>query len=197
MIRKFLSLIILNSLLSACLPVIALTTAKVGTTIMEERSAGDVVEDAVIISKIKNEYAKKDLKQFFMKISVDSTEGRVLLTGSVPDHAHMVHAVEVAWGVKGVKEVINELEVSNKSFKESMKDGAIMAHIKARLLMEKDVRSVNYTVDVNKGTAYLIGIARDKTELDKALEVARTTKGVKKVVSHVALKSDPRRQRDE
>ncbi|MFN3401475.1 MAG: BON domain-containing protein [Ferrovibrio sp.] len=44
------------------------------------------------------------------------------------------------------------------------------------------------------GTVYLIGLAQNDAEIVKVTDHARTIKGVRKVVSHVWLKTDPRRR---
>ncbi|MBR46643.1 MAG: phospholipid-binding domain-containing protein, partial [Rhodospirillaceae bacterium] len=41
---------------------------------------------------------------------------------------------------------------------------------------------------------YLAGIAQDQQELDKVITHARRIKYVKKVISHILLKSDPNRK---
>jgi len=43
------------------------------------------------------------------------------------------------------------------------------------------------------GVVYLFGIAQSQKELDRATGHARNVKGVVKVVSHVILKTDPKR----
>ena len=43
------------------------------------------------------------------------------------------------------------------------------------------------------GIIYIIGIAQTTAELDKVIGHARRINNVKKVVSHVMLKDDPRR----
>jgi hypothetical protein len=45
-------------------------------------------------------------------------------------------------------------------------------------------------MDVQGGTAYLIGRVKDQAELNRVLNVTRTTKGVKKVISHLQISTD-------
>jgi hypothetical protein len=52
---------------------------------------------------------------------------------------------------------------------------------------------INYSIDVQNGVAYLIGRVKDKAELDRALNIARTTKGIKRVVSHLQINADVER----
>ncbi|RZI47319.1 BON domain-containing protein [Rickettsiales endosymbiont of Peranema trichophorum] len=194
MIKRVLPIVILLSyLVSGCLPLAIVTTGEIGTSLAEERSFGNIMDDKGILLKIKNAFAQKHFGDLFTKVSVHVYEGRVLLTGNVLTKHDSLEAAKIVWSIRGVKEVINEIEVGQKDFKAKALDSFIMTSIKSKLLMQKDVRSLNYTVDVNNGVVYLLGIAQSNSELDTVLEIARRTKGVKKVVSHVIFVTDPRR----
>ena len=66
--------------------------------------------------------------------------------------------------------------------------------LKAKLLIDKDVSAVNYSVDAVRGIVYLMGIAQSQDELDRVIGYARNIRYVQKVVNHVLLKDDPRRK---
>jgi osmotically-inducible protein OsmY len=88
-----------------------------------------------------------------------------------------------------VKEVHSEINInSEKTIKEVVSSTALRTEIATKLIAAKDVRSVNYSVEVVNGVVYLMGIAQDSEELDRVTNIASTTKGVEKVVSHVVLK---------
>ncbi len=180
-------------IITGCAPIVAASSAVVGTTLADERSTGDTMDDAVIVLKIKEDFIQKDFNEMLGRISVTAHEGRVLLTGSVTDQKFADEAVKMAWAVRGVKEVLNEIVTSPKDLKDYTKDSFIANTIRSKLLLEKDLRSVNYTVDANNSVVYLIGVAQNQAELDKALKIASSVKGVKKVVNYVILKDDPRR----
>ncbi len=181
-------------ILSGCAPITALTTTiAAGRSVTEERKAGDIVDDIVINSKIRARFSTKDFNNIFAKVSVSSTEGRVLLAGGVESMEYAAQAVEISWTVPGVKEVINEIQIENISIGTMAKDSWIATRIKSKLFLDKDVKSVNYSVEVNNGIVYLTGIAQDQIELSRAEELASFVKGVTKVISHVVMKDDPRR----
>ena len=95
---------------------------------------------------------------------------------------------------KAVREVLNELEINDRStLRDYAKDVWITAQLKFRLLGDKNVLAINYTVDTLNGVVFLFGIAQDKKELDRATSHARNIKGVVKVISHVVLKDAPKR----
>ncbi|MDP7392269.1 MAG: BON domain-containing protein, partial [Alphaproteobacteria bacterium] len=51
----------------------------------------------------------------FLNVSSQVHEGRVLLSGNVAKPQHRVDAVRVAWQVGGVREVINQIEIRDRS----------------------------------------------------------------------------------
>ncbi len=197
MLRRYLSLCVVLSLvpvLSGCLAAAGAGAGATGYSVTQERSAGDTIDDITIRTKINSLYIQKDVNDLYSGVSIEVNEGRVLLTGNVQKPESKVEAVRLAWQPQGVKEVINEIEVRDKtSIKNDTKDAWITAQVKAKLLLERNVRSINYNVETVNAVVYLIGIAQDENELDVATVVASKVKGVQKVVSHVRLKEDPLR----
>lgn len=164
------------------------TTAVVGA---QERSAGAALDDAGISAKVQARLLSKAPK-LFVNTGVEVNEGRVLLTGVVKSDEDKTEAGRLVWETSGVKEVLNELQVvSEQSFFSGIKHLAIDTRITTELLnsmvQDKDVVSINYTVETVNGIVYLIGIARSDSELAKVTDYARNINGVKKVVSHVRV----------
>lgn len=173
---------------------IASAGAGMGTAAVQERGIGGAADDASIRAEINHLYLQKDLNDLFKNISIDVMEGRVMLTGSVNHAQTKQTATELAWRPKGVKEVINEIEtVGAEGIQDYSADTYISSAIKGRMLLEKDVRSINYTVETVNQKAYILGIARNQEELQKVATIASTTKYVKEVITHIILQDDPRR----
>ncbi len=75
-----------------------------------ERTVGQTLDDAGITAKVKAALiAEKDVSG--MNINVDTKQGKVTLTGKVPDPSQAERAIQVARGVEGVKAVENKLSV--------------------------------------------------------------------------------------
>src|SRR5437660_1491748 len=122
--------------------------------------------------------------------SVDVYQGQVLLTGSVKKVDDRTKAEGLARGVKGVRKVFNEIQVTTEGgLSASAKDFAIETKLKANLLAAKGVTSINYRWRSVNGVVYFLGVARSQEELAKVLTLARQMEGVRKVVSHVFIKS--------
>lgn len=185
------SLTLLNTGCGVLIPVAA-TTA--GMIALDERSSGELIDDGVIIAKIKSEFSKNNASNLLTKVGVNSYEGRVMLTGTLKSSEYVDEAVRRAWLVHGVKEVINELVVAPAP-KNKANDIWISSQIKTKFLLEKHFDSLNYNYDVNDSIVYILGVAQNHDELDRAIKICSNIKGVTKVVNHVILKTDERRKR--
>ncbi len=181
-------------ILSGCVAAAVLGTgATVGVTAAQERSVGNAVDDAGAEIAINTGLLQKDPK-LFRKVGVEVVEGRALLTGSVAEPDDRVEAARVAWGASGIREVINEIQVDDSSgLLSATKDTWITTQLRAKMLGDGGVNDINYNVETVNGVIYLLGIAQNQQELEAVTNHARTISGVQKVISHVRLKDDPRR----
>ena len=183
-------------LVAACDPVTGVVVggaATVGVSAAEERGVEGAVDDTKIRAEINDLWLRADLAMY-RKVSLTVNEGRVLLTGSVTYPETRVEAVRLAWQAAGVREVIDEIQVTDQSgFMDYARDVIILNDLRGRLMFDKDIKNINYTPDCVNGVIYLMGVAQDQAELDRVVAHARDINHVKKVVSHVLLKSDPRR----
>ncbi len=181
-------------LLSGCIPLIVGGGTEGAVVAAQERSTGNAVDDAGILIRIKDLYARQDYKDLLANVEVKVVEGRVLLTGNVDKPDSQIEAVRLAWQVGGVKEVINEVQLSDKAgIWNYTRDVWITTQLKSKLLITKDIRSINYSPITVNQVVYLMGIAQDQAELDRVTYIASTISYVQRVVSYVQLKDDPRR----
>src|SRR5205823_13414094 len=68
------------------------------------------------------------------------------------------------------------------------KDTWIATQVRSQMVVDPDIRSVNYAIDTANGSVYLLGSARSQVELDKATQVARYVPGVRRVVSYIEIR---------
>ena len=175
-------------LISGCQSAYMATVSKAVLIDKEERSFNNFVEDTIIVAQLKNAYFSNNEKIFF-NVSVEVTEGRVLLTGSVEQIDERIEATKLAWSIEGVNEVINEIQISNDEGILDYADDLIMkTKINAKLLLDKDILNLNYSVEVVNGIVYLIGIAQSQEELNSVINISENTYGVQNVISYVRLK---------
>lgn len=164
--------------------------ATVATAASEERGLGGTISDAAIQAEINGLWLGHDL-EMYRAVDMTVREGRVLLTGEAPTPKARVDAVRLAWQADGVKTVINEIQVDDTAtLFDQAADLALAKKLETRLLFDRKVRSINYTVDVVNGTVYLMGVAQSVETLNRALAYARDTRGVRTVVNHVRIKGE-------
>ncbi|MCH2547326.1 MAG: BON domain-containing protein [Alphaproteobacteria bacterium] len=179
---------------NACAPLAVAGAGTAGVAVAQERSVGTAVDDATIHTKIWNKYLQSGTNNIYTNVAIDVNEGVVLLTGPVESADGAARAVQLAWEVEGVREVINEIQITNRGGPAVFaQDAWITTQAKSRLIAEKNVKSVNYTIETVNSVIYLMGIAQNEDELARVLNVLSRVKGVRRVVSHARLKNDPRR----
>lgn len=182
--RTLLALFLLPLTLSGCIT----AGTQGGIALAESRSIGTTIDDNAIYLDINRLYALENDSFLFAGTTINVRQGRVMLTGNIHDEARARRAVELAWQAKSVKEVINELVVNpSVPLSSEANDALIKKNLESRLLITKNVWVINYSLDVVNGTAYMLGTVKDQGEMDRALNVARTTKGVKRVVNYLRL----------
>ena len=168
--------------------------AAAGVATVQERTLGRAIDDKALEIQINHRLLQAD-EVLFRKISVEALEGRVLLLGAVPKPDDRIEASRLAWETPGVREVMNEVQVTDRSgIVNYFKDAKITTELRLLILRDRDIRDINYSIETVNGIVYLLGIAQDKTELDKLTRHARNIAGVEKVISHVRLRSDKRRR---
>jgi osmotically-inducible protein OsmY len=119
-------------------------------------------------------------------------EGRVLMTGRVATQETRIEASRLAWTTPGVADVINELEISDRTVGLIRpRDTWISTQLRARLVGDAHVRVVNYHIETLDGTVYLFGVAQDEAELERVAGHAQAIRGVNRIVSHMRIKNDP------
>jgi hyperosmotically inducible protein len=189
--KRYLSICWIFALLVAtgCGPAIIAGGATGGyKTATDERTVGRVLDDATITTKINAELVKDPVAKA-RRIDVDTLDGVVTLTGVVETSEEAKRAGEIAMRVAGVKKVKNNLQIGSKTWGQALDDKVIGSKIKAKLVSEPGIRSLNIDVDVNKGVVTLTGIVKFKYQKDRAIEIARTTSGTVSVVDNIRVKN--------
>jgi osmotically-inducible protein OsmY len=161
--------------------------ATVGVAAAQERGIEGAISDTTIRATINDLWFKYDLETF-AKLNLTINQGRVLITGVVQKPESRVEAVRLAWQAKGVKEVINEIKVANSGgITGYARDTWISTRLRTTLTFDRNILSINYSIDTVQGVVYLMGVARNQAELDRVIGLARTIPDVKQVVSYVKL----------
>ncbi len=179
--------------LSSCtaVGVAGMAGVAVGTAAVQEGGVSSAASDARIQIAINDLWFRNNITMFG-KLDLTINQGRVLITGVVQDPNHRVEAVRLAWQPRGVKSVINEIKVADsEGIIGFAKDVWITTKLRSSLILDKEVESINYSIDTVQGSVYLMGFAQNQAELSHVIDVARRIKNVRQVVSYVKLVGAP------
>lgn len=179
--------VLLGTSLSGCVGVAVGAGAAAGTAAMQERGLSGAIDDNLIHAKITGAYLEHGVE--YKLVAVKVHEGRVLLTGTVPEPKDRIEAVRHAWKVDGVRTVINEIAVEDDSgVLDLARDKWVSAQLRLKMTFDSNIRAINYAIDTVNGTVYLMGIAQSEQELALVRNHARNLDYVRRVVSHVRIK---------
>ncbi len=121
-----------------------------------------------------------------LEIDVDTSNGRVKLTGTADTDAAKATAARLAANTSGVRSVDNQLMIekgyARKVSDDPIEDSWITAKVKSSLLFSDNVDGLDINVDTKDGVVMLKGEA-GPTEKALAIELAQNVRGVKKVDS--------------
>ena len=187
------AMLVLGGLLfTGCAPaVIGVGTAAV-TASSTEKGLATSVADGLIFTKIQDNFLQTDASLPTV-VDVTVNDGAVLLTGKVKTPEEKVLATKLTWEVRGVREVVNEIQVIDKSsIKDIAKDLAASAQLRGKLIADSSVSSLNFSIDVVNGTVYLSGVAADAEEMNRVVSHARELRFAQQVVNYITLRTDQR-----
>lgn len=132
--------------------------------------------------------------EMYRRLDFTVNEGRVLITGQVPNPQMRVDAVRLAWQTPGVRQVINEIEVIGKDDGDGVtgftRDVWITSRLRTKIMLDRHVQSINYSIDTVGGTVYLMGVAQNESELNRVIDIARNMSYVQQVISYVRLRGE-------
>ncbi|MFA7293054.1 MAG: BON domain-containing protein [Rhodocyclaceae bacterium] len=167
--------------LTGCVAAVATGVTSGALAVFDRRSFGAQTEDEgiewKILGNVMNKYGDK------VHLNQTSYNRKVLLTGEVPDEQTRGEIERMAAGMPNVTQVWNELQIGpTSSFQNRSNDAFITSKVKGRFVDGGKFRANLVKVVTEAGTVHLLGMVT-RAEADAAIEIARTTAGVKKVVN--------------
>ena len=174
------------------------------TAAAPERTVGQTVDDAAITASVKAKLLADERTKGF-DVNVDTVKGVVTLTGGADSAAAKSAAQQLAGEVEGVVLIKNELMVATAGSEarqdantatasgevreamdeagDGIDDAWITSKVKTQLLAETDVNGTGITVETKANVVTLGGTAESAAARNKAIEIAKATKGVNQVVA--------------
>jgi osmotically-inducible protein OsmY len=189
---NFLFTILILFILQSCAPLIGVAgMASLGAA-SKEKGIGTSLNDVLIHTKISNKIFKFN-PDIIADTRIFVNNGSVLITGKVTIPDYKIELTKIAWKIKGVKEVNNETQVSDvSSIKNIARDIASIGEIRARIMTDKRINSLNFSIDVINDRAYIVGIAESKEEMKLVKDQASSARFVKEVFNYIIVTDDKR-----
>ena len=174
--------------LSACAPLVLGTAVGGAFMATDRRTSGMQLEDQTIEIKAGNRI--KDAIGDLGHVNVNAYNRWILLTGEVPTEADKAGAEKAARAVENVANVYNELTVSlNSSLGSRSSDVLLAGKVKATLVDARDIISNAFSVVVERGDVFIMGLVTER-EANRAAELAASVKGVNRVVKVMQIISE-------
>ena len=152
-------------------------------------SMGDVIDNTVVTARIKSALmANPRINSYDFK--VETRNGEVMLSGFVDTQEQLDLAMETVRAVEGVGSIQNNvtLKAANATAGNKVDDGVITARVKAALLADPNVHSLDIRVVTRIDQVQLSGFVESQAQIDRAMALAQAIPGVKHVANEMAIK---------
>jgi osmotically-inducible protein OsmY len=192
-IPLILALLALVPTLQGCFPVIATGVTVGALAATDRRSVGTQTEDESIEWKVQNRVSGKYGDK--IHLNAVSYNRKVLITGEAATADVKAGAADIAGKVENVSGVYDELAVAPvSSFASRSTDAYVSSKVKARFIDNGQFSANHVKVYTEASVVYLLGLLTER-EAKSAVQIARTTDGVRKVVNLIELISDSEARR--
>ena len=152
-------------------------------------SIGTQIDDSVVTANVMAAFVSdSDIKSQDLK--VETRKGEVQLSGFVENQAQMDRAIVVARTVAGVTAVQNNMGLKGAPRTVGVKvdDGIVTAGVKAALMADEKVKSLDIAVVTRKGEVQLSGFVDGQSQMDRAVMIATAVEGVRSVSNVMSIK---------
>jgi osmotically-inducible protein OsmY len=174
--------------LNACAPLVIGSAVGGAFMASDRRTSGTQLEDKGIEFKAASRI--RDTIGDEGHVNVNAYNRKVLLTGEVPNEDMKAAAGQAAASTENVTEVFNELAVSlTSSIAGRSNDVLLEGKVRASLIDARDLFANAFTVVVERGDVYLMGLVTER-EANRAAELAASISGVKRVIKVMQIISE-------
>ena len=146
----------------------------------DRRSSGVQIDDETIQLRVQSRVSDRFGDK--VHLTVTSFNRMALLTGEAPDESSRAEIAKIVEGVPNVRAITNEVQIAIPTPRASrINDELITSKVKGRLIDSGKASPVHVKVVTEAGVVYLMGVVTEQEAAD-AVDIARTTSGVRKVV---------------
>jgi len=170
----------LAAALQGCIEMAAVGVGAGVMSAMDRRTTGAQVDDEGIELRATNRISERFGDR--VHVNVTSFNRSVLISGEVPDAKTKEEIEKIVATVPNARAVTNDLQVMpNTTLGNRANDATITGKVKARFLDARMFNPLHVKVVTERSVVYLLGVVTEAEATD-AVEIARTTGGVRKVV---------------
>lgn len=184
---SFAAVITLSGCVTALVAGVVITTVDI---LHDRRTAGEYIDDGAIeLTALNITRGNKEIKSQ-AHIKSQSWNGILLVTGEVENEEIKQVLLPKLSNIQGVRQVVDETTVIGKSkLLTRANDSWIATRVKSLLVLKTGLTANRVKIVTTRRSVYLMGIVTEK-EADRATELARTIKGVVRVVKVFEYKDD-------
>ena len=195
--NKLFVLLFLILLLTNCVGVSSKGIFGTGVSVaFDPRSVGTQIDDSIMEKSLSTKILLLN-KGYFLSVKSKVLDGRIFLTGKVDDPEEKLQLTKLAWEIQGVRSVRNDIKIKEKfNFKQSAKDLLITSQLRTAIILNKNIKAINYQIDTYKKKMYIYGIAITSDEKDLVLKEAEEILDVEKVIASIMLVENLRIQKN-
>ena len=162
----------------------------------DPRTVGMVIDDTIMQKSLIAKLTREE-KKYFLLIQVEVLDGRIFVTGKVDEPEEKIKITKLAWETKGVRSVKNAIEIrGNSNFKSNASDILITTQLRTALVLNKLIKSSNYSLETISKKIYIFGIAFTEEEKEAVIKEANKIYNVKRVIPTIYLVSELSRNKN-
>ena len=174
--------------LQGCFPAVVGGAALGVMSLHDRRSTGTQTDDETTEWKARNQIPAQYAET--AHVNFTSYNRRLLITGEAPTAEAKASIEASVRKLEGVREIYNELGIGEiSSLGSRSTDSYIDSKVKARLVDSKQISANHIKVVTERAITHLMGIVTER-EAKIAIQIARTTAGVRKVVNLLEVVSE-------
>ncbi len=180
--HKVLICALLFSALQGCAALVVGGGVGAASAVHDRRTLGTQIDDKTLAARIRSQLREKENVKEFAHVEVDVFNGVALLVGQAPNDTLKREAQSAAESVKNIAKLHNQVRIGPPTAVTTRtNDVWIASKIRANLIADKRIDGLHIKVVVEDSEVFLMGIVSG-AEADTAVDIARNTKGVIKVV---------------
>ena len=156
----------------------------------DPRTIGMQIDDTIMQKNLSARLALAD-KKYFLSIQSEVLDGQIFLSGKVNEPEEKIKITKMAWETKGVRSVKNAITIKGQTnFKSTAKDILITSQLRTALILNKNTKARNYTLETVNKNIYIFGIAMDEDEKKEVINEANKIYDVAEVIPSIYLATE-------